>query len=94
MAEALSLSIDPSKEFAGVISDWHWDIAANNVVGSCKYHKNEETKVRITAALHDEPVIGYMMHTSEVVEIHRLATFDILETKNSYYILVNCKRRF
>lgn len=73
------------KPFKGVIKDWYRDCGA--VSGVCAYRVEAEP-MSAHAVLHNGIVVGERMHTSYVVKLLDFDTFAVLETRNSYYILI------
>lgn len=77
------------KPFKGVIRDW--SCIEGVVRGICVWHA-DSVPMSAHAALFDEIVAGERMRTSKVVNILDFDTFSILQTKNSYYVLIEPRK--
>jgi len=77
------------KPFKGVIRDWWRD--GGVVSGICVWHA-DAVPISAHAVLHEEIVAGEAMHTSWVVNILDFDTFSILQTRRSYYVLIEPRK--
>lgn len=74
------------KPFKGVISNWHRD--GNVIVGRCQYHPEMQNEITLHAVMNDAIVRDQEMHTGRIGKIEDRGSFQICETKNSFYILI------
>lgn len=76
------------KPFKGIISTWQIN-SAGCVTGICVFHTEMEEKLTPQAFLNDRIVKAEKIHTSRIMSLENRGTFHLLETKNSWYVLVN-----